>query len=168
MKFGHVGITVQDLDRSVSFYSEVFGFEEFFRVTRETDWIAETVGYARAKLEFSHMRGASGMHLELIKYHIPEGEPLGWGDCRGSHIPGASHMCLWVEDAEAVAKKVYDWIHGRPPSEDGRPLLKSWKQTVEIPEGPQKGGKGFYMRDPDGFTVEVWQPSPMGAGFGQD
>ena len=31
---------------------------------------------------------------------------------------------------------------------------------VHIPEGPNAGARSFYVRDPDGYTVELLQPPP--------
>jgi catechol 2,3-dioxygenase-like lactoylglutathione lyase family enzyme len=32
--------------------------------------------------------------------------------------------------------------------------------TVHIAEGPKAGARSFYVRDPDGYTVELFQPPP--------
>lgn len=166
-KLGHVGYTVRDLDRSIAFY-EIFGFELFFRVERSAPWLADTVGYDGAKIEFAHMRLPSGMHLELLEYKNPTGQ-LDLPD--DTWRVGNSHFCLWVEDIKATHARLVAFLRSEH-AQIGKARIVAKvdeaKGGVELTEGPQAGGIGFYMRDPDGHTIEIWQPAKSGQGFGQD
>jgi catechol 2,3-dioxygenase-like lactoylglutathione lyase family enzyme len=174
MRLGHVGYTVSDLDRSERFYSELFGFKTFFRIRRKTPWLDAQVGYRNADIEFCHMRGLDGLHLELLKYWHPNTDiPL----MDATYFPGSVHMNVWVDDASGFLARACDWMQTnqdatgmcKVPSifnglySDGNEMVKA----STITDGPQKGGKGFYMRDPDGHTIEIWQPPP-GSKFGKE
>ena len=165
MRLGHIGLSCADLERSERFYRELFGFETFFRIRRKTPWLDAQVGYKNADIEFCHMRGCGGLHLELLKYHHPlSTNPLP----DDTYRPGNVHFNIWVEDAHEMAAKVEDWIEW---ADYNAGLTRFAPQPLDIEastitDGPQKGGKGFYMRDPDGHTIEIWQPAP-GNAFGK-
>jgi glyoxylase I family protein len=143
VRFGHVGLTVSDLDRSVAFYTAVFGFEPGMRVRRTASWIGEIVGEP-ADLEFAHLHLPSGLHLELIQYRMPS--PLSPSDGL-TWRPGHQHFCLtvsgietWVERALAAGARI---VSGEP---------------VEIAEGKNAGARCCYLRGPDEETIELFEP----------
>lgn len=145
MRFGHVGVTVGNLDRAIKFYEEAFGASLFARMTRSSSWIAEIVGCIEATLEFGHMRLPDGTHLELIQYH----EPIALGT--GPLLPwrtGHQHLCLVVDDVE---KAVVDALMGGA-------AMRS-KGIVTIPEGPNTGLRCCYLTGPSGETIELSQPA---------
>lgn len=166
IKLGHVGLTVSNLERARDFYRDLFGFEEFFRITRNTAWLAAQVGYPDARIEFCHMRGA-GLHLELLKYWHPfDAAPIPDDTFR----PGNAHVNFWVEDVTALAGRIREYISRM--NDPGMARFAPDPLDIEasaITDGPQAGGKGFYMRDPDGHTIELWQQAPSQAaqGFGR-
>lgn len=155
MRFAHVGLTVDDLSRSARFYSDLFGFKTQFRSRRAADWLSARVGYHKADIEFIHMRSESGMHLELLKYH----EPLAhWTMQDDTYIPGSMHFCLVVEDLEEMVSRIKHYTS----IGDFGPMARFIGAaddlfSTRIPDGPNEGGLGFYMRDPDGHTIELCQ-----------
>lgn len=170
IKLGHIGLTCADLDRSARFYREIFGFEEFFRVTRDQLWIEGQTGYPGAVIEFLHMRHACGLHLELLKYHKPLAYAASEWFNDETYIPGSSHFNLWVDNIEEFTDKIRAFILEAPFP--GRAYFAPRPLDLEkarITEGPQKGGTGYYMRDPDGHTIEVWQQAATkeAQGFGK-
>jgi glyoxylase I family protein len=145
VRFGHVGLTVSDLERSVAFYTGAFGFEPGMRVRRQAPWIGAIVGQP-ADLEFAHLHLASGLHLELIQYRLPvplaPASELTWR-------PGHQHFCLtvtgiehWIARAKGAGARV---VSGEP---------------VTIPEGKNSGARCCYLRGPDGETIELFEPVP--------
>lgn len=156
-----------DLDRSARFYSDIFGFSEFFRVTRDQLWIEAQTGYPGCVIEFLHMKHECGLHLELLKYHKPTHESYVEDD---TYKPGSSHFNLWVDDVYRITNKIREYIT-RPGLDVGLATFAGYAnrlELTEITEGPQRGGRGYYMRDPDGHTIEVWQQAktPEAQGFG--
>lgn len=159
MRLGHIGLTCADLDRSERFYRDLFGFETFFRIRRKTPWLAAQVGYQDADIEFCHMRGCNGLHLELLKYWSPSSSETLFDE---TFVPGNVHFNIWVEDAQAMAHSVAIWL-AKNPDLRGKARFAPKDLDIEastITDGPQKGGKGYYMRDPDGHTIEAWEPAP--------
>jgi len=165
MRIGHLGLTVLNLDRSEAFYRDVFDFATFFRIRRtaEVPWLAAQTGYPDADIEFCHMRG-HGLHLELLQYHEPfQPAWLPEDSCR----PGHMHVNFTVDDLEALTTRVREYIVTHRDPADCTKFVGHAGRLVDtmITDGPQTGGKGYYMRDPDGHTIELWQPAPT-ATFG--
>lgn len=133
MKFGHIGLTVASLSRSKAFY-EKLGFKERLHIRRSrAPWLDSRVGVKDLDIEFTHMENENGVKIELLKYHSPKCLPS-WAE---PPAPGHSHFSLVVDDASKYG------------------LLDN--QDTAIPDGPQKGMRGFYMRDPDGHTIEIME-----------
>jgi len=148
VRFGHVGITVSDLERSLAFYRAAFGFELGMRVRRTASWIRNIVvgedAVASADLEFGHMHLESGMHLELIQYRAPAPRPA---DSELTWRHGHQHLCLtvsaidhWVARARAAGARL---VSDAP---------------VVITEGKNCGSRCCYLRGPDGETIELFEP----------
>ena len=60
---------------------------------------------------------------------------------------GASHLCFLVEDLPALYEQL---------REQGVDSFVS--PPVEVDTGVNKGGYALYLRDPDGISVELFQP----------
>ena len=142
----HAGITVSDLERSVAFYRDLLGLEVLMVFERTTEDIGRIVGYpgARLRIAFLQVPGDSA-RLELLQYVAPEGTPLK----PETNQPGAGHVCFEVDDVRALHERlVAAGTHARASA------------PVEITQGPNRGVVALYYRDPDGYTVELFQPAP--------
>ena len=137
----HTSFTVSNLDRSVSFYVDILGFNLLDRSFRDRSFTEEVVGVPGAEIEVAYVQ-APGHRLELIQYHAPKD--------RGKVVSrpcdtGFAHVAFDVDDIERVVAAV---------REAGlRPLSK----PVTCKAGPNTGGKAVYTRDPDGVTIEFIQ-----------
>ena len=68
MKYNHIALSVKDLERSVEFYQEVFGFVEVKRLERED--LAINIVFLKLNTE-------DELHLELIQpYHSIKNHPI--------------------------------------------------------------------------------------------
>jgi catechol 2,3-dioxygenase-like lactoylglutathione lyase family enzyme len=142
----HTGYTVSDLDRSVAFYRDVLGCEVLATQEKEGGYLAAIIGYPDTHIRMAHLRVPGGGHvIELFQYLAPGGErpPL-----EPKNV-GITHVCFLVDDLQAVyeelrAKGVETFVS--PP--------------VLVDTGINTGGYGIYLRDPDGITVELFQPPP--------
>lgn len=140
----HTGYTVSDLDRSLEFYVGKLGCEIVAQQEKEGGYLAAIVGYPDAHVRMAHLRAPGGGHvIELFEYLFPEGTVA---DVEPRNV-GASHLCFLVDDLPSVykdlrAKGVDTFVS--PP--------------VEVDTGINRGGFGLYLRDPDGITVELFQP----------
>jgi len=142
----HTGYTVSDLDRSISFYRDLLGCEVVATQEKEGGYLAAIVGYPDAHVRMAHLRAPGGEHvIELFQYLSPAG---GRADVEPRSV-GASHLCFLVTDLPAL----YDSLLERGVTSFVSP-------PVEVDTGINRGGLGLYLRDPDGITVELFQPPP--------
>jgi lactoylglutathione lyase len=83
-------------------------------------------------------------HLELFEYVQPHGTPA---DVRTNN-PGSSHIALLVDDIPSA----YKYLKEKGVTFRSEPIL--------IDAGANKGGYGVYILDPDGISIELFQPPP--------
>jgi catechol 2,3-dioxygenase-like lactoylglutathione lyase family enzyme len=151
--FHHFSITCADADRSLAFYRDLFGMELVSdRVVEPGGFVERVTGVPGARVRIVHLRG-HGFNFELLEYQAPRGAER----ARPPNHAGSAHLCFVADDLEAVyADLVSRGVVMR--TQDG-------PQTVV--GGPNDGGKGLYLEDPDGNAVEVIQlarPWPTGGG----
>ena len=142
----HAGVTVSNLDRALAFYRDVLGLEVFVQAERRNETIGAIVGYpgAALKLAFVGVPGDSA-RIELLEYLEPRGD----GGDGETYRPATGHVCFRVDDIDALYAQIADAGYApRSPA------------PVSITEGPNAGARAFYVRDPDGYTVELFQPPP--------
>src|SRR5690242_6736137 len=142
----HVGLTVSDIERSVTFYRDVLGMALHRRRPHvDNDYVALQTGYPGVVLNVASFKVSpeSRQTLELVQYMNHAGPPLETATNR----PGSSHLCLTVNDlygcyAELQAQGV-----------------RFRSKPVTITAGPNAGGLVVYFQDPDGYTLELFQPA---------
>lgn len=138
----HAGLTVSDLERSARFYVEGLGFEVVARQTSDAPYLSVT-GYPGVEIAAAVVRLADGTTLELQEYRrvgeLPRREP-------GTAAVGSSHLCFVVDDLASALDRVER--HGGARVTD----------PVSIDRGINRGALGIYVRDPDGHTIELFQP----------
>ena len=140
----HMGLQVQDLERSLGFYRDVLGFEVVFRWNPREPYIAKLVGYPHVDLHSAILRlPDSDVFLELLEYRNVERAPVDTSTAN----PGTAHIAFFVDDLEALYASLTD----KGIASVGPPV------TPTI--GPNKGGRAVYMKDPDGIRVELIQTS---------
>jgi len=140
----HTGFTVSDLDRSVAFYRDLLGCEVIATQEKEGGYLAAIVGYPDAHVRMAHLRVPGGEHvIELFQYLSPAG---GRADVEPRNV-GASHLCFVVADLQAVYEDLLE-----------RGVTSFVSPPIEVDTGINRGGLGIYLRDPDGITVEIFQP----------
>jgi catechol 2,3-dioxygenase-like lactoylglutathione lyase family enzyme len=146
----HTGFTVFDLDRSLIFYRDVLGLDVLAEQLGTADYITSITGFpgARLKMAFVKAPGDDDHFLELIEYVSHPAEPTP----RETNRPGNGHLCIVVDDiqecySELSAKGV--WFVNAP---------------TLITAGVNRGAYEAYFRDPDGFTLELYQPAPTRPG----
>jgi catechol 2,3-dioxygenase-like lactoylglutathione lyase family enzyme len=143
-RFHHTGYTVSDLDRSVAFYRDLLGCEVIATQEKRGGYLAAIVGYPDAHVRMAHLRLPDGEHvLELFEYLAPAGSRA---DVEPRNV-GASHLCLVVDDLQALYERLRE-----------RGVDSFVSPPVDVDTGINTGGRGLYLRDPDGITVELFQP----------
>lgn len=141
----HLGLTVAEIERSITFYRDVLGMTLHRRRPHvDNDYVALQTGYTGVVLNVASFKVSedSPVSLEVVQYMNHAGPPAETATNRS----GNSHLCLTVNDLRAAfadlkAKGV---------------RFKS--EPVTITAGPNTGGLVVYFYDPDGYTLELFQP----------
>jgi catechol 2,3-dioxygenase-like lactoylglutathione lyase family enzyme len=150
----HTGYTVSDLDRSVAFYRDLLGCEVLATQEKEGGYLAAIVGYPDAHVRMAHLRVPGNEHvIELFEYLAPAGDRA---DVEPRNV-GASHLCFVVADLEAL----YDSLLARGVTSFVSP-------PIEVDTGINRGSLALYLRDPDGITVELFQPASAAVTIASD
>lgn len=138
----HFSIACSDADRSLAFYRDLFGLELVSdREVEAGGFVEEVTGVAGARVRIVHLSG-HGANLELLKYAEPRGDLR----AREPNHAGSAHVCFTTDDLEeACASLRSRGVKIR--SRDGAP--------VTVVGGPNDGGKGLYVEDPDGNAIEI-------------
>ena len=134
----HTSFTVSDIDRTLAFFREALGFEVTSKGPRSPSLIQAITGVEGAEVLIAYVRGP-GHSIELIEYIEPE--------TRSSVRPrpcdtGFSHIAYDVDNIDAAIQAARD--HSVEPI----------GPVVAIDQGPNRGSRVAYLRDPDGITIE--------------
>jgi catechol 2,3-dioxygenase-like lactoylglutathione lyase family enzyme len=137
----HVAITVADLDRSLEFYGDLLGLRVRDRGMLDSELIERMTGLPGAEVEYADVELGTRV-LELLAYRSQD--PRRAAPSRQER-PGSVHIALEVDDARRV--------HGRLAERGFAPL--SPPQTLPDDGSDWAGCVIFYVRDPDGVTIEI-------------
>jgi catechol 2,3-dioxygenase-like lactoylglutathione lyase family enzyme len=137
----HVGLTVVDVEAQASFYRSLLGCDPEVRAVYDQPYTAAQVGYEGARLDIAIFRlPGSEVRLELIQYLHPVGRRV---DVETMN-PGTGHLCLTTDDLEAtIARAIALGATARSAG------------PVAITAGPNAGRRVCYLRDPEGWTIEL-------------
>lgn len=138
----HFAISCSDADRSLAFYRDLFGLRLVSdREVPAGGFVEQVTGVPAARVRIVHLSG-HGVNLELLEFSEPRGEAR----ARGLEHAGSAHLCFTTDDLDSTCR----WLkeQGVTPRSPG---------PVTVVGGPNDGGKGLYVDDPDGNGVEVIQ-----------
>lgn len=141
----HVGVSVAVLDRSIAFWQRMLDTPARDRRVLEGPQVATLVGYPGARIDSCWFDLPGGVALELLCYLDRDEAPYDPGTAH----PGNVHVCLAVADMAAA--------HAHAVACGARPVSAA---PVEVGRGPRAGTRIAYLRDPDGVTIEIFQPPP--------
>jgi len=127
--FDHIVLRVRDKARMLGFYCDVLGL---------------AVDRDRPELGLTHVRAGPQM-IDLVTLDGPLGR-LG-GEGPGPEGRNLDHLCLQVRPFDAAAIRAHLASHGVEVADEGQRY------------GADGDGFSFYVRDPEGNTVELKGPS---------
>jgi len=137
-KIHHTAISTPDLERSVAFYCELFGFE----VLVEMAWpvgseLSDTVMGIEGTAANAVMLRRGDCMIEVFEFSSPEAKPQ--APARPVCDHGITHMCFLVDDIRAEYVRLSDagMRFHCPPQDVGA------------------GSAYTYGRDPDGNVIEL-------------
>jgi catechol 2,3-dioxygenase-like lactoylglutathione lyase family enzyme len=138
-----IGITVNDLDRAVAFYSDVLGFEQVAESEVTGEKYERLYGVFGLRLRTATLR-LGQERIELMEFLAPRGRPIP-ADSK-SNDGWFQHVAIIVSDMDAAYRRLRE--HHVQHASSGPQLLPQWN--------PNAGGiEAFYFRDPDGNHLEV-------------
>jgi len=140
---GPIGMTVEDMDRSIAFYTQVLGFAKMSDVEVAGSDYERLQGVFGLRARVVRLR-LGGEEIELMEYIAPRGRPVP-ADSR-SHDRWFQHIAIVVSDMD----RAYAWLrqHRVAHASSGPQRLPDWNANAG-------GIRAFYFKDPDGHTLEV-------------
>jgi catechol 2,3-dioxygenase-like lactoylglutathione lyase family enzyme len=146
-----VGMTVQDMDRSLAFYTGVLPFRKEFDVEVAGRDFEQLHGVFGARARVVGLR-LGDERIELTEYLAPKGRPMP-ADTRGNDR-WFQHVAIIVRDMGSAYARLR--VHDVEHASTGPQRLPDWN--------PGAGGiEAFYFRDPDGHFLELLE-FPSGKG----
>lgn len=145
----HTGFTVSDIERSIEFYRDVLGLSLFRRQTGTAEYLSTITGFESVRLKIALLKtpDGSGM-LELLQYVSHPAPP----NDRETNRPGNAHVCFKVSNIREACEELE------------RRGVRLISEPTEVTAGVHRGAMAVYLRDPDDFTVELFQPADSAAG----
>lgn len=138
--FAHVGITVSDIERSIAFYGQNFGFEVLGRTVFDEAFFAAAptlYGLKDTTCPLAIMAAPCGVQIELFQF-VPQLEK--------EHMPwnrvGITHIALATDSVLEMCEK----------------LRANGVEFCMEPLQRGDGGYWVFLRDPDGNMIELMEP----------
>jgi catechol 2,3-dioxygenase-like lactoylglutathione lyase family enzyme len=143
----HTSFTVSNLERSLDFYQNLLGFALIdLRPEITNQYFRDIIGFPDAVVKGATLAIPGTTHqLELFEYVQPRGVAA---DIRTNN-PGSAHVSYLVDDLKAI----YETLKAKG--------VQFRSPPIDLDEGPNKGGVALYMLDPDGITIELFQPANL-------
>jgi len=101
--FSHIGLCIYDLERSIRFYREVFGFIEA-EVYDSGSEVDRLLGLRNVRERAQWMRHPNGLIIELQYYYSPTA--VGSRNIRPQNQLGVTHLAFYVNDIDLFVARV--------------------------------------------------------------
>jgi catechol 2,3-dioxygenase-like lactoylglutathione lyase family enzyme len=142
--FHHTSLSVSDLDRSIGFYEGTIGLRVLMTQEKRGGYMALVTGYPDAHVRMAQLAlDDHGHRLELFQYL----QPIGRQSPPEPKDIGITHVCFVVRELQAMYERMRD------------AGVSTYSGPIELQSGVNKGGLCLYLRDPDGITIELFQPA---------
>jgi catechol 2,3-dioxygenase-like lactoylglutathione lyase family enzyme len=141
----HVGLSVGDLEESIAFWSDIFGFELEFR--KHLEPIKTHLAFLRRgdfRIELFEKEGANPSPAERLKPNTD----------LGTH--GTKHLCFSVADPQATLETLF---HKGVPIVG---VMRSLQKPMQFEDDPRltddderEPANAFFVLAPSGILVEI-------------
>ena len=146
-----IGMTVADMERSLSFYTSVLPFEKVADQEIRGDAFEHLQGVFPALARVVRLRLGTE-EIVLTDYLTPEGRPI--PPDMASNDLSFQHIAMIVSDMDRAYALLRE--HGVRHVSAGPQRLPDWNPNAA-------GIRAFYFRDPDGHVLEIlWFPPGKG------
>lgn len=138
-EFGHVALSVANMEKSLSFYCDLLGLKVIRMIEPDLEiGLGNVVGIPNCLARITHLRIGSTM-LELFEYQKPRGNPISKDFTQAGH--GYTHIGFESDDIQ-----------------DDYARLKEWGVTfINKPVEFRPGVWIVYLYGPDGEVCELRQ-----------
>ena len=137
-KLNHIGLGVEDLERSVEFYTDVMGMTVDYRAYHKGDAISEVVGVENAVLNVCVVKKGA-CRIELIEYRDREPNPQ---EYKRQNEPGLIHISFAVSSVDEAYARIKDFGY------------KAYSDPMVTREN---GPKICYVKGPDNVIIELYE-----------
>jgi len=137
IKLRHIGIVIRDLEKSVSFYKDLFSLEVQKEMIEEGEYIDNLVGIKGASISWSKLKAKDGTVIELLEYQNTLKQEK---DNYSASRLGCSHIAVSVENIDEVYEKLQKYN------------CKCNSKPLFSPDG---NVKVMYCHDLDGTILEI-------------
>jgi catechol 2,3-dioxygenase-like lactoylglutathione lyase family enzyme len=145
----HFSFTVSDIEASIIWYRDVLGLEFVHRQRQENEYTRQLVGMPDAIMEVAQFKvpgigpRLSTHVIELVQYV----QPIGEQHHHRLNDVGTPHIAFLVTDIQSLYDRLLAaGVRFRTP-------------PIRIAAGVNQGGLVCYFHDPDGFLLEMQEPS---------
>ena len=133
----HVGITVQDMEKSLTLYRDYFGFQVVWDEIEQGKFIDGLSGIDDIVVRTVKLKDEKGGMIELLEY---ESHPQPLETLRPIVNIGVSHFAMTVDNLDETYKDLLDME-----------LIFNAKPAIS----PDGGAKVWFCRDFDGTLIEL-------------
>lgn len=133
----HIGIVVEDINRSLFFYRDLLGLKIKKDIVEEGAYIDTVLGIEKAKVRTVKLSAGNGSLIELLCYSFPVSKG---GNKKKISDLGCAHAAFTVADIDMEYRRLSakGVVFNNPPH-----------------ESPDGYAKVAFCRDPDGTFIEL-------------
>jgi catechol 2,3-dioxygenase-like lactoylglutathione lyase family enzyme len=145
----HVGVSVSDMERALAFYADGLGLQVASDRVAASETLEALTGGPVASMRIVLLEAPGGGVVELLQYDpgvTPDPEPR---PPAPTSRPGTGHLCLFVDNLDATTSRLLE-----------RGGTQVSRAAVRVSAGEYQGSSCVYLRDPDGFLVELFSRTP--------
>jgi catechol 2,3-dioxygenase-like lactoylglutathione lyase family enzyme len=145
----HVGLSVENLEKAVEFYTKVMGMEVDYYAHHEGQAISDVVGIENSVLEICVVKKGKS-RIELIEYRDRDRNPKGY---KPQNEPGLIHISFAVSSVDEEYAKIKAMGY------------EAYSQPMVTREN---GPKICYVKGPDNVIFELYEKTGMEGNDGQE
>ena len=138
----HVGIVVNDLEKSIHFWQELIGFKVVSDNIEPSPYIEELLSLNATNLRTVKFSDNNGFIVELLKFASPSNSPAWQGDLSTT---GLTHIALTVENVEQVVINLNGF---------------SYTSLSKIMKSPNGQVKVVFINGPENLKLELVEVLP--------